>query len=138
MESNELVIPKQLTELSENNLPTLKEVKDWYIEKILNLNNGNKTKSSEKLGISIRTIRLWDNRNDYSVKRGGKCLAMREKMKRNNPPVVRTIKEDFEFRCHHCNKLIMKEERGKAEIQELKLRSFSCCPEHVFDPLVIH
>ena len=137
MESHELVIPKELNELNKNKLPTLAQIKAWYIEFVLDVNDGNKSQSARHLGIAIRTLRNWDNRTRYSERKGGKYIVSRKKLIAHSKRVSHSnLKEEFEFRCHQCNKLIMKERRRKNEIPSLRERKFSCSLEHTYNSFV--
>lgn len=57
---------------SPEKLPTLDEIKKLYINAVLELNNGNRTKTSKHLGISLRTLRNWIN-DQYGCQDGRRC-----------------------------------------------------------------
>ena len=134
MNGLQLVLPKELTRFSQGRIPTLKEVKNWYMELILDSNKGNKTRSSIQLGISIRTLRNWDNKEHYSDRKLGKYYSSRQKMKAYQKEIGNSNKHEvFEYRCHRCDKLIKTDRRRVSEIRLLKERRFSCCPEHAVD-----
>lgn len=125
MEGLQLALPKELTRFSQNKIPTLKEVKNWYMELILDSNKGIKSRSAIQLGVSIRTLRNWDNEESYSDRKPGKYHSSRQMMKS-----YQNKYEDFEYHCHQCDKYIQTQRRRISEIKSLKERKFYCCPEH--------